>query len=176
MFKIIALIVLMTSGLSLQAEEVVKYAALVESDKRLASALVLSDVDKQGKTFENYIGQITIVHFWATWCVPCIKELPELVAFDDRFMDQKLHVQTIAADSHDNVKKYLLAKNIKLNVLVDQYGSSMQDFEVRVLPSSYIINNKGELQLLAQGPVDWASKETEQLISQLISKSFISQP
>lgn len=169
MIKRIVFIALMMYGLPTLAADAMKYVKLVDSDKGIAPALELSDVNAQAGKFDDYKEQTTVVHFWATWCAPCIKELPELQAFSGKYSRKGLHVVAVATDSHESVKEFLAEKKVDLNIMVDQYGSAMHDFKVKVLPSSYIVNKNGELQLLAQGPVDWASAETEQLIDSVIA-------
>ena len=153
------------------ASDATSYVKLVELNKGLAPALELSNISAEPETFNDYHDRITVVHFWATWCTPCIKELPELQAFYGKFIGKGLHLLTVATDSHDSVSEFLKNNSMNFNVMVDQYGSAMHDFQVKVLPSSYIVNKNGELQLLAQGPVDWSSSETEQLIESLITQS-----
>lgn len=146
------------------------FVSLVESQSTITPSLELTDINSKPVELNNFHGQVTLIHFWATWCAPCVKELPELQNLSEKYRDKGLRVIAIAADSHAAVKEFIKTKNTQLYIMVDQYGSAMRDYKVMALPSSYIIDVNGKLQFSAVGPVNWLSKDTRQIIKNLIIK------
>lgn len=154
--------------LPVQASDPVDFVRLVENRAGAAPVLDLSDVDDQERDISDFRGRVTLVHFWATWCSPCLKELPDLKSFSEKFSNSDVHVVAVAVDSHELVREFVANRNMGIDIVVDQYGSAMRDYKVTALPSSYIIDKNGELQFLAVGPVDWLSDETSRLIENLV--------
>lgn len=156
--------------MSALASGAMTFVPLDETQSRTAPVIELTDIHLTPVALNNFQGQITLVHFWATWCSPCLKEMPELQDLSETYRHKGLRVVAIAADSHEEVKKFLTKNNTKLDIMVDQYGSALRDYKVKAFPSSYLIDHNGELQFVAIGPVDWLSENTRKLIDNLIAK------
>lgn len=95
------------------------------------------------KSSELY-NKTIILNFWATWCVPCIKEMPE---FNKAYASLKNNdVEIIAvnfAESRSKVDEFVKEYHLNFPVLLDKYGSVSQDYRVRGLPVTYFITPDG---------------------------------
>ncbi len=176
MIKRMFSVVLMIQWMPVQASEPVAFAQLVENKDGMAPALGLSDIDSQSMVFNDFENKVTLVHFWATWCTPCLKELPDLKSFSEKYSNREVRVITVAADSHELVKEFVTKRSVGLDIMVDQYGSAMRDYKVKALPTSYIIDKNGELRFSAMGPIDWLSNETGQLVEKLLVENIVAMP
>lgn len=113
---------------------------------------------------------LTIVHFWAVWCTPCLAELPELDAFTGMYKDMDIRVVAISMDI-DIVKVRLFfdEKGIRnLTPLLDQSNAGFLASKLRGLPGTLFFDKEGKLVARADGPVDWGSTATITAIEKLI--------
>jgi peroxiredoxin len=119
--------------------------------------------DMQGKThrLSDYRGKWVLVNFWATWCPPCLNEIPELVSLHNAHRDKDLVVIGIAMDSGDNEKVAYFAKahGISYPVVMGNRKNIAQIGAVEVLPVSYLYNPKGEQVSYQAGEVTRATVE-----------------
>jgi len=121
-------------------------------------------VDLQGKTHRlaEYRGKWVLVNYWATWCPPCLDEIPELVSLHNAHHDKDLLVIGIAIDSGSNKKvaDFAQAHGISYPVVMGDRKVTAQIGAVDVLPVSYLYNPKGEQVSYQAGAVTRASVET----------------
>jgi thiol-disulfide isomerase/thioredoxin len=88
-------------------------------------------------------GRFVILNFWATWCVPCIKEMPE---FQKAHQSLGPKVQIIGinlAESREKIGEFVETNRISFPVLLDEYGNVSQEYEVINLPVTYFITPDG---------------------------------
>lgn len=108
--------------------------------------------------------KLTALHFWATWCVPCVKELPEVDAIAGRYKGKGLQIIAISMDSPAQiaaVKKFLKLNNIKnLDLYFDLDTRAFRNLQLKGLPSTVFIDWKGVEVWRASGPLEWTSEET----------------
>src|SRR3972149_5059451 len=120
--------------------------------------------DTQGNThrLEDYRGKWVLVNFWATWCTPCLSEIPELTSLHDAHKNKDLFVIGIVMDSgsRKKVADFAQAHGISYPVVMGDRKITAQIGELEVLPSSYLYNPKGEQVSYQAGEVTRASVET----------------
>ena len=121
-------------------------------------------VDMQGKTHRlaDYRGKWVLVNFWATWCAPCLREIPELSSLHNAHQNIDLLVIGIAVDSgsRKKVADFVQAHGISYPVVMGDRKITAQIGKLEVLPSSYLYNPKGEQVSYQAGEVTRASIET----------------
>jgi peroxiredoxin len=126
-----------------------------------ASEFTLEDI--QGKTHRlaDYRGKWVLVNFWATWCPPCLDEIPELTSLHNAHRDKDLLVIGIAMDSgsREKVADFAQAHGISYPVVMGDRKITAQIGAVEVLPVSYLYNPKGEQVSYQTGEVTRASIE-----------------
>jgi len=128
-------------------------------------AAPISYVDLQGQPRTLARGAPVLVNFWATWCAPCIDELPLLAALHERHDSDGIAVLAIALDDADAVADFLARHSLQgLPVGIDTPGSN--DASVRlgnargVLPFSVLLDAQGRILRQHAGPLDAAALET----------------
>jgi thiol-disulfide isomerase/thioredoxin len=126
-----------------------------------AAGFLLEDL--QGKTHRlaDYRGKWVLVNYWATWCPPCLDEIPELVSLHNAHHDKDLQVIGIAIDSGSSKKVADFARShgISYPVVMGNRMVTDQIGAVEVLPVSYLYNPKGEQVNYQAGEVTRASVE-----------------
>ncbi len=126
-----------------------------------ADEFTLQDI--QGKTHRlaDYRGKWVLVNFWATWCPPCLNEIPELISLNNAHHDKDLLVIGIAIDSGSSKKiaDFAQAHGISYPVVIGDRKVNAQFDALEVLPVSYLYNPKGEQVSYQAGEVTRASVE-----------------
>ena len=129
----------------------------------LGHAADFSVEDMQGKThrLSDYRGKWVLVNFWATWCPPCLREIPELISLHNAHQKKDLVVIGIAMDSGTSkvVTDFAKLHGISYPVVKGNRKITAQIGAVDVLPVSYLYNPKGEQVSYQAGEVTRASVE-----------------
>ena len=84
-----------------------------------------------------------VVSFFATWCVPCAKEIPELTKLSKQFGDEFQFLLIDVNEKRDKVKEHVLNKGISLPVVLDKYGKTFEKFGGKTLPLLVVVNKDG---------------------------------
>lgn len=110
--------------------------------------------------------KLTILHLWATWCVPCVAELPELDAFAKAHPD--LGVIALSEDtSLEKVRNFFAVHKITaLTPALDEKMTMFQKAQGIGLPTTLFIDANGRMFARADGPLDWKSKDVSDFIEQ----------
>lgn len=121
------------------------------------------------KTLSNFQGQWVLLHFWATWCSPCRKELPELERLYSRCDSKKVAFITVSIDEEhkDKVTSFIHSLDLKLPVVFGMDANISRSYWNWGVPVTYLINPKGKIIARALGPRDWDSVAGDKLIASL---------
>jgi len=122
-------------------------AKLQADDERRQSAnFTLTDLQGKTWTLKDLKGKIVLVNFWATWCPPCRKEMPDLDALYQRFRDRGFVILAISEDEETaKVAPYIAEHKISYPILLDP-GAKVNDlFQVEGIPKSFVYNREGAL-------------------------------
>lgn len=128
-----------------------------------AAAGGFSFKDMQGQTqrLSDYRGKWVLVNFWATWCPPCLEEIPDLVELHEAHRRTDLVVIGVALDSTEkSVREFVSRFAISYPVVVGDYDQAQQVGEVNVLPTSYLYDPRGEMVSYQEGMLTRSSVES----------------
>lgn len=105
-------------------------------------------------------GKFVLLNFWATWCAPCLKEMPDLENVHQSLGPEKLSVVAVAmGEEAERVRKFLLKRPYSFPVYVDTDMSITRLYGVRNIPITYLIDSQGVIIGRALGPRDWSKPE-----------------
>ena len=139
----------------------------------LSAAPELPIFDKAGKKTDlaRQKGKIFIVHFWATWCPPCVEEIPALSRFWDKYRTREdVNLYAISVDKDWKTIDDFMAKNPStIPLFHDPGAATAKRFGTTQYPETYIINDKGRVLFRVQGAVDWSNADVRARIEQLIA-------
>ncbi|MCZ4281650.1 TlpA disulfide reductase family protein [Kiloniella laminariae] len=126
--------------------------------------------DEEGnlRSLKDFEGQVLLLNFWATWCPPCIKEMPDLDKLQAELGSDDFRVVTLSEDRGGlkQVLPFLNDNNLKnLPPYVDVKGRVSRAFGVRGLPSTYLIDKEGLIVGALIGPFEWSAPEVKKLIA-----------
>ena len=118
---------------------------LHEGDKAPPISLFKLESNKYFRSKE-YLGEKNlVVSFFATWCVPCAKEIPELMKLSDEFVDDFEFILVDVKEKKNIVKNHVDENNITLQVVLDKYGKVFKSFGGETLPLLAVINKQGNI-------------------------------
>ncbi len=116
------------------------------------------DIEGQSVTLQDFEGQAVLINFWATWCPPCIHELPSLMRLDQRLRQQNMAVMLISVDRAgiDKARPFLEKLGIAGTELgFDPRGDLAKAVGIKALPTSFCINADGIMTAQIVGDVEW---------------------
>lgn len=128
----------------------------------------LKDIDNKSRTFNELKGEkLTLIDFWATWCKPCTKAIPELNKIYEMYRDKGVEIIGINGDGPRSVSKVApvsKALKIKYPVLIDLNASVKADLNVIVFPTLLIVNTEGNVVWVHEG---FVTGDTEVIIAEI---------
>ncbi|MCK5075351.1 MAG: TlpA family protein disulfide reductase [Calditrichia bacterium] len=145
----------------------------VSTDKK-APDFTLPDMD--GNNFQlsqNVEGKLTLINFWATWCMPCREEMKKLKKIQKKFKDKGLEIVCISVDDPktvSKVKSFIKTNRYKFKVLLDTNNEVMRLYQVTNPPYTFLINEKGELIYTHSGYRKGDEKILEKKIAKLLEQ------
>lgn len=123
-----------------------------------APALELPGLDGTQYRLSEYRGRVVIVNFWATWCPPCIAEMPTLQAVWDQLQGDSFEILAVnLGEDEETIRKFLdrFEPQLKFPILLAQDPSIAEVWRIRALPMSYIIDKVGRWAFIELGPRDF---------------------
>ena len=136
-----------------------------------APDFTLSDLNGQSVTLSQLRGSVVVVDFWATWCGPCKEELPHLQALYARYKSRGLIVLALdVGESANTARSYVSSKNYTFTVLLDSKSTVVQQYGVRGIPATFIVDTQGIVRKTTMGYSASMEKELEQAIVPLLPR------
>ena len=126
------------------------------------SSLKFEDFSGNEIELNDYHGKLVIINFWATWCAPCKKEMPSLDRLyqDKKFENLKVFAINMEQPNKLKTKKFFDDLNIKkLEIFFDQNLNFVKEFKLRGVPTTILINKKGEEFARIIGEVNFEDKK-----------------
>src|SRR5450631_401308 len=121
--------------------------AKLEADDqhRNEANFTLTDLNGKAWTLKDLRGKVVLVNFWATWCPPCRKEMPDMEALHQEFKEQGLVILAISDEESDKVRPFITEHKFSYPILLDP-GRKVNDlFEVEGIPKSFLYDHNGHL-------------------------------
>ena len=130
----------------------------------------LMDVSGQSRSVSEWQGKVLVINFWATWCPPCLEEIPHFINLQDKYGDQGLQFLGIALEGVDEVTSFANKLGINYPLLVGEQEviKLAGKFGNRIggLPYTVIIDRSGTINFIKVGPL--SVTEAEQVITSLL--------
>lgn len=112
---------------------------------RQEADFTLSDLQGKQWHLRDLKGKVVLVNFWATWCPPCRKEMPDLQALYDKYKDQGFVVVSISDEAAAKVQPFIAERRITYPVLLDPVRNVNDLFRVEGIPKSFVYDREGKL-------------------------------
>ena len=117
----------------------------------------------------DHRGQVLLINFWATWCPPCLEEMPAMERLYRQHREAGFTLVAISVDADSKlVAPFVTAHKFTFPVALDPTMSMANSYGVRALPSSFVVARDGTLAALAIGPRHWDNDAAHSLIEGLV--------
>jgi peroxiredoxin len=120
-------------------------------------------------SLDNFGGKLLVLNFWATWCPPCVQEMPSLEQFSRDFAKEGVVVLGISVDKDQNAYRDFLSKaNVSFLTARDPENRINADYGTFKYPETYIINTQGKVVQKIIGPETWTDPRVTQMVRALL--------
>ena len=156
------------------ADRLPNLATVLQPTDPPAAPPAITFVDKNGTPHQlaEFLGHGMVINLWATWCVPCVAEMPALEALARSLAPDDIAVMPLSSDRGGlpKVQAFFDEHRISgLPILLDPKGAAGQAWDARGIPTTLIIDRMGRERARAEGAADWASPAAAELIRKLVA-------
>ncbi len=141
--------------------------------KPQAPPTLFSNVNGDPISLKFFRGKVVVLNLWATWCAPCVTEMPSLDRLASRFESDRLVVLAVSQDKGGSavVTPFLMRLALqKLKIFADPSGRLFRDFGVRGLPTTFIIDPSGATIARVEGPLDWDAGDVVRYLTGMVEQ------
>jgi peroxiredoxin len=143
-----------------------------EVERHPAPDFVIENLSGGDTGLADYKGNVVLLNFWATWCMPCRAEMPGMEALWQKYREQGFVVVGISNDegSKKRVETFTRLLDLSFPILLDPEGEVNDLYEVSNMPTSFLIDRNGKIISRIVGSDDWMSQEAISIVEGLLSQ------
>ena len=149
------------------------------TNARKPPELVFHARDGAPVSMNQHRGNLTLINIWASWCGPCLKELPALDQMEKEYQGQPLAVVPVSIDEQSPDEVYKILANYQLQgieTLFDADHSMHGVMPVNVVPATYVLDGNGNIVGFVRGYLDWEDPQVAPYLDKLIAKYSTAKP
>ena len=153
------------------AEETAPFDFTYPKQRLKAPAFQLQDLSGNDVSLEMYRDKVVLVHFWATFCIPCLGEMPVLESLWQEYGGEGLVILGVAGDRGDTeiVREFAEKTGVSFPVVHDADGRVRNQYEVAALPTSYLVGRDWKISGRAVGTRSWDEPGGREVIETLLA-------
>jgi thiol-disulfide isomerase/thioredoxin len=122
--------------------------------------LALADLAGKLQSLGDYRGQVVLVNFWASWCAPCLVEMPSMQRLKEKFAGKPFQILAVnVRESAGTIWKFHKLIQVDFPLLLDRDGQASEDWQVVVYPSTYLVDTRGRIRYQSTGMRKWDDPE-----------------
>jgi thiol-disulfide isomerase/thioredoxin len=135
-----------------------------------APALAAVDLAGVPRTLAEHRGKVVLLNFWASWCPPCLREMPSLERLRVKMAGRPLAIVALdSAETAEEVGAYLARMQLGFPILLDPDGSNTRRWKVFALPTTFLLDAEGRIHYVLKGPTEWDEGEALQVIESMLA-------
>jgi thiol-disulfide isomerase/thioredoxin len=120
----------------------------------------LFDLDGRAQDLAQLRGRVVLVNFWASWCPPCVREMPSMQRLKENLANRPFTILAVnMAEADKDVRAFLSRMKVDFPVPMDRDGAVLKSWKVFVFPTSFVLDAEGKIRLGVFGEVEWDSPE-----------------
>jgi len=136
---------------------------------KIAPDLVLNNLQNQISTLNDLQGNVVLVNFWATWCGPCVEEIPSLSRLVDTMEAKPFKVVAVnIGESVKDIKTFVKSIPVNFDIYQDTDGVAVRDWKVYAYPSNFLLDKNGQIQYAYRGALKWDAPSIIETINSLV--------
>jgi len=135
-------------------------------------ALHLDDLAGHVHDLRNYRGRVVLVNFWATWCPPCVHEMPSMQRLKDKLAGKPFTILGVNMAEEPGEVRDFLAKIVHVDfpILLDRDGAALGRWKVFAFPTNYVVDKRGRIRYAMFGAIDWDNPDVVNKIEGLLAE------
>lgn len=152
---------------------------LLDTPKSPVQALDFMGITASGKPIRlsDLRGHVALLNFWATWCIPCLEEMPAMDRLNRLLQGKKFRILAInLQETAEQVQQFAKSNRFGFELVLDPAGEISHHYGVLRIPVSYIVDQKGYIIRRAMGSRAWDSKESVAFFNDLLSTPSAQEP
>jgi len=136
-----------------------------------APPLRLPDLEGETRDLADYRGEVVLINFWASWCPPCVREMPSMQQLEDQLRDQGFRILAVnLGESEATIRGFLERVGTQFTILLDPQRVSLQDWRALAYPSSYVVDRQGRMSHYLYGAIEWHEPSVVAQIQELLDE------
>lgn len=151
-----------------EAEAVTDLAATTRADKSVGEGFQMVDLEGNTVSFESLKGKVIFMNIWATWCPPCVAEMPNIQSLYEKVGSDKIAFVMLSVDQAGpkKVKKFIDRKGFTFPVYMPA-SQLPEEFSSRAIPTTFIISPEGKIVARQEGMAEYDTKEVRDFLQKL---------
>jgi len=138
-----------------------------EQSSMVASQIKLTDLDGKEVDLTEFEGKTVFVNFWATWCRPCIQEMPSIAALQKQLAGKNIEFFFASDEEVDKIQKFTESRKMMLNFVRIENPESLG---IQALPTTFIFDGEGNMVFSEVGFRKWDDPATIEMVTNLINE------
>jgi thiol-disulfide isomerase/thioredoxin len=138
-----------------------------QSQPTFRDGLAITTLDGDEIELNKYADKVIFLNLWATWCAPCVREMPSIEALSNKF-EGKVEFILASNEEMEKIIQFKTKKPFELNYVF--MNTSPESMGVFALPATFIINKNGDIAFEEKGSRDWNSEESINLINKILNE------
>ena len=136
--------------------------------------LQLTDLNGKTHDLADYKGKVVLVNFWASWCPPCVKEMPSMQRLKEKMAGKPFVILGVnLAEPEQEVRDFLATKvKVDFPILMDRDGVALKTWKVFVFPTSFVVGSDGRIEFGLYGEYEWDREEVIEILSKLLPSQY----
>ncbi|AEG31120.1 TlpA disulfide reductase family protein [Thiomicrospira cyclica] len=132
---------------------------------------LLTDLEDIPHRLSDYQGQVILLNFWASWCPPCLYEMPSMARLKTQFNDKDFEILAVnLAERREDFAQFLADNPVNFPILLDPTGSAIQTWRISAYPTTYLIDRQGQIRYALIGGIEWDEPEPVAAVKRLLNE------
>lgn len=128
----------------------------------------LMNENGQELNFSQSSGRVAVINLWATWCPPCVAEMPSFQKVYDKYGDQ-VDFYFVSNEDPNTIERFITQKEYTLPTYIP-LGNNPREFNSNSLPTTYVLNKEGKIVIEEVGASDWNSRKFHKKLDELLAE------
>jgi thiol-disulfide isomerase/thioredoxin len=147
------------------------HGLIARADRPAAPPFALKDASGAPVSLAHYRGRVTLVNFWATWCPPCVHEIPSMNRLAQGYAAEEFAIVSINfKEPVAHMREFLRRVAVDFPVLMDADGVAARDWGVFAFPTSFLLDRDGRIRYSVNSAIDWDAPEVRARVDALVAR------